>query len=456
VLPQWRHRKEVIPVSVKVTFDVKASIAECVAEGKEDFWAAAFRESRELLTRLIEAGLEAEMETFVGAGWHERNASTRRTLRGGARPRRFTVLGHDLRLRVPRARIAGFRSEFLGHRERRHEEFDRWVIEAYTAGASTRETTAELWNMFGTSVSPTTVSHLLRKLDEERERFQSRRLADEYLYLVLDAMYVHVLLAPAPGLRGTRRGEAVEQLAVLLVRGIKADGTRELIDFRVAEGERELAWEHFLRNLFDRGLEGAVVRSFVHDGSEGLEHAIQSVYGPLPQQRCICHKLANVWDAVTDKENHESIRNDASGIYDAETAREAKERLAAFCRNWRTREPSAVATMRRQFDATLTYFDIPLEHRTWMRTTNPLERYIRELRRRTRPMGTFQGLLSCQRLLFVAVKKLSNDRRNAIPYSLWTSQPAYGTKRRSTSPRPRPHLDALRKEIYLALRKESY
>ena len=432
-------------------FEVKVSIPECASETKNDFWSAAFEQSYDVLKEVIEVGVEAEMTTFVGAEWHERKAAERRTTRAGTRPRRFTVLGRDLDLRVPRARIAGFRSEFLGHRKRRHEEFDRWVIETYVAGASMRETTADFWNMFGTSVSPTTVSKLLRGLDEKREAFQSRRLRDEYAYLVLDAMYVKVLVAPAPRLRGVKRGKAAEKLAVLLVRGIKADGTRELIDFRLAEGERELAWEAFLLELFNRGLEGEAIKCFVHDGSEGLKNAIRSVYGPMPQQRCICHKIANVWSDVADKDAHADIRKDASAIYDADSAEDAKKRLVEFARRWSRRERKAVSTMRRQFDATLTYFDIPLEDWHWMRTTNPIERYIRELRRRTRPMGVFQTIESCQRLLYVTVWKLSNERRNAIPYSLWTSQPRYRTKRRPKSPRPRPDLDALRKELHLGL-----
>jgi transposase-like protein len=441
-------------VSAKQVLEVESSIAECVAEAKNDFWSAALEHSYDELKRMIEAGLEAEMTEFVGAAWHERKPEDRRTTRAGTRPRRFTVLGRDLMLQVPRARIAGFRSRFLGHRKRRHEEFDRWVIETYAAGASMRETTAQFWNMFGTSVSPTTVSKLVSELDEKRQAFQSRPLRDEYAYLVLDAMYVKVLVAPAPLLRGVKRGEGAEKLAVLLVRGIKADGTRELIDFRLAEGERESAWEAFLLNLFERGLEGEATKCFVHDGSEGLEHAIDSVHGPLPQQRCICHKIANVWSDVADKDAHADIRKDASAIYDADTADDAKKRLVEFARRWRRRESKAVATMRRQFDATLTYFDIPVEHRRWMRTTNPLERYIREVRRRTRPMGVFQSIDSCRRLIYVAVWKVSNKRRNAIPYSLWTSQPGYGTKRRAKPPRERPDVEALRKELYLGLRTQ--
>lgn len=433
-------------------FEVEASIAERTAETKNDFWSMAFDQTYDVLKRVIEDGLESEMTAFVGAGWHERKADHRRTTRAGRRPRRFTVLGRDVMLRVPRARIAGFRSRFLEHRKRRHETFDRLVLEAYIAGASMRETTAELWNMFGTSVSPTTVSKLLRQLDAEREAFQSRPLRDEYAYLVLDAMSVKVLVAPAPRLRGVKRGQAAEKLAVLLVRGIKADGRRELIDFRLAEGEREIAWEAFLLNLFERGLEGQATKCFVHDGSEGLEHAIDSVYGPLPQQRCICHKLRNVWDDVADKDAHADIPKDASAVYDADTEQEARKRLAAFRRKWKQREPRAVATMRRQFDATLTYFDIPPEHRHWMRTTNPIERYIRELRRRTRTMGVFQSIESSRRLIYIAVWKLSNERRDGIPYSLWTSQPGYATKHRAKPPRARPDLDALRKELYLGLR----
>jgi putative transposase len=315
-----------------------------------------------------------------------------------------------------------------------------------------RETTAVLHEMFGTSVSPGTVSTLVRRLDAERRAFQSRRLSDDYRFLVFDGMYVRCQVAPSPKLKGASGGRSVEKVAVLLVRGIKADGTRELIDFRVAEGEKEAAWESFLADLFARGLEGKATQAFVHDGSDGLAAAIASVYGPRPHQRCICHKLANVWDAVADKDAHGDLRKDAAAVYDVDTVAEAWDRLAAFEATWGRCEPAAVATLSSDFEATLTFLSVPRAHRRWITTTNPVERYIREVRRRTRPMGTFQSLDSCRRLVYVAVRKLSNERRNAIPYSLWPSQPWYGTRRRRTRRRARPDLLALRKELRLALR----
>jgi putative transposase len=278
-------------VAVKKQVGAEVNIAELAGDAKEEFWDAAMKLVFDMLTDLIRDVVDYELEEFIGAGWHERNAPGRRTTRAGTRKRRFTILGRDVDLRIPRARIAGFRSKFIEHRQRRHEHFDRAVVNAYVAGTSMRETTALFHEMFETSVSPSTVSKLVREVDAEREAFQSRRLDDDYRYVIFDGMFLRCMVRPAPKVKGAKQGETVEKVAVLLARGIKEDGTRELIDFRVATGETELAWEAFLGNLFDRGLEGSVTKLFVHDGSEAIERAIESVYGEVGRQRCICHKI---------------------------------------------------------------------------------------------------------------------------------------------------------------------
>jgi putative transposase len=357
------------------------------------------------------------------------------------------VLGQEVAFRMPRVRQAGFRSAFLGFRKRRGEDVDRAIVQAYVAGASMRETTALLHQMWGTSVSPSTVSTLVKQLDSRCRAFQSRRLADEYLYLVLDAMYVRCQVSASGSLAGVRGGASVRKVAVLLVRGIRLDGSRELVDFRLAPGERESAWEGFLLSLQGRGLRGQKTALFIHDGSEGLENALDSVFGPGGRQRCICHKLGNLWDAVADKDAHRAIRQQAAAIYDVETAEQARQRLARFASRWRDREPQAVAALEADFQQTLLFLALPRDHRRWVTTTNPIERLIRQLRRRLRPMGTFQGFASCRRLIYVAIWKLSDERRNAIPYSLWTSQPWYGLGRRRNR-RRRCRLDRLEKAFW--------
>ena len=422
---------------------VPATVSDWLGHGPERFWEAAHGCMSGWLAKAIGAALEHEMERFVGAGWHERSPEARRTYRSGYRPRRFMVLGQEVTFRMPRVRMAGFRSEFLGLRKRRSDEVDHAVVNAYVAGASMRETTALLHQMWGTSVCPSTVSELVKQLDARRREFQTRRLSNDYLYLALDAMYVRCQVAPSARLRGTRRGGSVRKVAVLLVRGIRLDGSRELVDFRLAPGERESAWQAFLLSLYRRGLTGEKTALFIHDGSDGLENALDSVFGPGGRQRCVCHKLGNLWDAVADKEAHASIRQEAAEIYDVDTAEEARERLGAFAVTWRNREPRAVASLESDFEKTLLFLAVPREHRHWVMTTNPIERLIRELRRRTRPMETFQSLGSCRRLIYVAVWKLSDERRNAIPYSLWKSQPWYGRGRRKRPRRRRANLDRL-------------
>jgi len=187
---------------------VPVSIADWLGGGSKRFWQAMRRCMSEWLVGAIQETLEHEVERFVGAGWHERRPEGRRTYRCGYRPRRFMVLGREVTFRMPRVRQAGFRSEFLGFRQRRSDETDRAIVNAYVAGASMREVTALLHQMWGTSVCPSTVSELVRQLDARRRRFQTRRLSDDYLYLVLDAMYVRCQVAPSPRLRGVRRGVA--------------------------------------------------------------------------------------------------------------------------------------------------------------------------------------------------------------------------------------------------------
>jgi len=434
-------------VSRQQMIGVPVSISDCLSGGAKGFWEATRQHMLAWLTEVIEKALEQEIEAFVGAGWHQRRPGSRRTYRCGYRPRRFMVLGQEVTFRMPRVRQAGFRSAFLGFRQRRGEDVDRAVVNAYVAGASMRETTALLHQMWGASVCPSTVSTLVKQLDRQRQAFQSRRLADDYLYLVLDAMYVRCQVSASAQLAGVRGGKSVQKVAVLLVRGIRLDGSRELVDFRLAPGERESAWEAFLLSLQERGLTGQKTALFIHDGSEGLENALDSVFGPGGRQRCICHKLGNLWDAVADKDACRSIRKEAAAIYDVETADEARQRFANFASSWRDREPQAVATLEADFEQTLLFLAVPREHRRWVTTTNPIERLIRELRRRLRPMGTFQGLASCRRLIYVAIWKLSDQRRNAIPYSLWTSQPGHGLGRRTKRPR-RCRLERLQKAFW--------
>lgn len=421
-------------------------IAE-VKYGEKDFLAMVREECLKAMEHVANDVLEWEVEKYVGAGYHERCPDRRFDRRNGHHKRELLMLGGIIQLWVPRGRKGGFRSRFLEAYARREPAFDHAVIALYTGGLSVRETSAVMHESLDSSVGRSTVARIVQCVDADRETFQNRPLSDDYRYFIFDGMRVHCMIAPPPKVVGAKDGESVEEVTVLLVRGVKTDGTCEIIDFRVAPGESEEAWTAFLVGLFNRGLESEAAELIVHDGSDGLQNAIATVYGTqIATQRCVCHKLGNVEDAVENKQVKCKVREDASAIYQARDPGEARERLAAFCDKWSKDEPGAVKTMQTDFEDTLRFFEVPLEHRRWILTTNLLERAIREIRRRTRSMNTFMGLEHLQRAIYIAIRKTSNERRDAIPFALWAKRPP---RRRSQRKRIHPpaDIDARRKEF---------
>ena len=419
-----------------------------VKDGKKDFFPVVRKECLKAMEHAVNEVLEWEIEKYVGAGYHERCPGRRFDQRSGHYQREILMLGGSIQLWIPRPRRGGLRSRFLQAYESREPAFDDAVIALYTGGLSVRETSAAMYESLDSSVGRSTVARIVQRVDEARKTFQNRPLSDDYRYLIFDGMHVRCMIAPPPKVVGAKDGQSVEEVTVLLVRGIKTDDTCETIDFRVAPGESEAAWTAFLQGLFARGLEGAATELIVHDGSDGLQGAIATVYGTqIASQRCVCHKLGNVEDAIENKQVKYEVREGAADIYQAADPDEARGRLAAFCDKWNRLEPRAVKTMQADFEDTIRFFEVPLEHRRWILTTNLLERAIREIRRRTRPMNTFMGLEHLSRAIWIAIRKTSNERRDAVPFALWAQRPPRPrSKRRRVH--PPANINQRRKEFY--------
>lgn len=421
------------------------AIINDMRSSRKDFFQAVQDRCRLIISRMIKDVLEREVTLWTGAGWHQRCPHERWDSRNGLhKARRIRVFNDSIQVRVPRTR-KGFKSKFVPAYVTRSKEFERTVTTLYRGGLAARETSAAIWSVFGETVSASTVSRITQAIDRDIELFHKRRLLDEFDYLVLDGMWVRSMIAPPPKVAGARDGQSVEKVVVLLASGLRADGSREVIDFRVAPGETEGAWDCFLARLVERGLTGRRVKLIVHDGSTGLHNAIATNFGDaVATQRCICHKLANVEDAVADHSVRPMVRKDASHIYQALDAEEARRRQQAFVRRWQASQAKAVAVLREGFEATLSYYQVPVEHRPWITTSNVLERQIRELRRRTDPMNTFMGLDHLNRAVYLAAMKISPQRRDRIPLALWSTG-----KRPPVRKRRRPvNLGAQRNEFF--------
>jgi transposase-like protein len=233
------------------------------------------------------------------------------------------------------------------------------------------------------------VSEVAKTLDATVAAFHCRPLKDIYPVLMLDG----VVLARKTGAGALRR-------PVLVALGLRADGKKEIIDYRLATAESAAQWEAFLTDLFCRGLTGDGLEMICVDGGAGLLAALPVVYPGIPVQRCWAHKIRNVLDKVR-KADQAAVKADLHAVMNAVNLRDARTAARRFADRWQELYPPAVQCLRRDLDELLTCWRYPtLEERKKVRTTNAIERRFREVRRRTRPMGVFQDRTSMDRILF--------------------------------------------------------
>ena len=376
---------------------MKAMQAEGVEWG-EDYRASARRALAGLLEGRMGQLIDGHLERMAELGQADRrNGCYRRHL--------LTELG-DLELAVPRTRTFSALKVVRAY-ARRAKHVDRMILACFVLGLSTRKVALALLPILGRPVSPATVSAVARQLDAAVAAFHRRPLKDIYRVLVLDGVVLK---------RKTGAGALARPVLVAL--GLRPDGKKEVIDFRLASAESAAQWEQFLGDLVRRGLTGERLEMLCVDGGAGLLAALPTAFPVVPVQRCWAHKIRNVLNKVR-KPDQAAIKASLHRIMNATTLPAAWSAARGFADRWANLYPKAVACLRTDLDDLLTCFRYPsLEQRKTVRTTNAIERRFREVRRRTRPMGTFQDKTSMERILFAVFTHENRNQGLATPFPL--------------------------------------
>ncbi len=317
----------------------------------------------------------------------------------------LTELG-DIELAVPRTRrftpIAVVRAY-----ARRPEQVDRMILSCFVLGLSVRKVSEALLPILGRPISPATVSLVAKQLDAVVAAFHARPLKDRYRVLMLDG----VVLARKTGAGAIRR-------PVLVALGLRPDGKKEVIDFRLAQSESGAEWERFLGDLIRRGLTGDLLEMICVDGGSGLLAALPTAYPRVPVQRCWAHKIRNVLNKVRVADQP-AVKADLHAIMKAKTVPQARSAARRFADRWQVDYPKAVACLRDDLDELLTCWCYKsLAERKRVRTTNAIERRFREVRRRTRPMGVFSDRTSMDRILFAVFNHENQNQGVSTPLLL--------------------------------------
>lgn len=337
--------------------------------------------------------LEKEAESLTQAARYERNES-RQGYRSGHYDRKLTTTSGDVTLHMPRLKGISFETAIIERYRRRESSVEEALIEMYLAGVSVRrveDITEALW---GTKVSPSTISELNKKAYVHIEEWRNRPLRGRYPYVYVDGIY----------LRRNWGGE-YENVSVLVAIAVNEDGYREVLGAAEGMKEDKASWVNFFVWLKERGLDG--VKLVVGDKCLGMLEAVGEVFPNAKYQRCVVHFYRNVF-SVVPKSKVKLVAKMLKAIHSQESKKAAREKAKAVVEELKAMKlKEAAKKIEDSVEETLTYCDFPFEHWTRIRTNNVIERLNREIRRRTRVVGCFPDgnsalMLVCARLRHVA------------------------------------------------------
>jgi len=338
----------------------------------------------------LESSLRDAVRRKIGVACYERSDG-RRGYRNGSYVRTLVTPYGTVQVEVPRLRDGTYEHGLWDANGLLTPEARELILETYLSGPSTRRVGKVLERVLGYEVSAGTVSAICKGLDHLVRQYWSSPLDDTWEYLLLDGVVVK-----------NRSAVGAEKRCILVAMGISRTGRKQILSFKQVESESEVCWSSFLESLFNRGFEGKNLRLISTDGGPGLIAAVESVWPHVPRQRCWAHKLRNVANKVK-KCNEKACLDGAKLIYLAPNRAEAAKRFRAWRQKWIELEPKAVACLEADIEELLEFFGMPEHFQKTVRTTNPIERVFREVRRRTRTISCFTNRRSVDRMLYAVL-----------------------------------------------------
>ena len=362
--------------------DFTTKIIGCLAKGEkmEEMIQELFRSE---LERAINELLKIELAGFLNYARYEHSGLSSENSRNGSYERKLNTIHGELNLVIPRDRNGEFESPVVPKYERHDTRTEDTIVKLFQTGLTNEEISEIIESLYEKKYSRGTISNITETVIANVEAFKARRLETEYAVIYLDATYVPL------------RRDTVAKEAIHIALGVKTDGMKEILGYAITPNESVSAWEAVLNDLQSRGVTRPLL--FVTDGLKGIEEMIHRVFPLGDIQRCLVHVMRNIAWMVRTRDRAE-ILNDFKIVHKQETKESAAEVLVKFADKWKKMYPKVIEML--QGNAyLLTFYDYPVDIRRSIYSTNLIEGFNKQVKRKVKAKIQFPSVESTEKYL---------------------------------------------------------
>lgn len=340
--------------------------------------------------------LESELTAFLGYNPYDRNGWNSGNSRNGSYFRQIKTQFGPIKVQVPRDRSGEFHQQTLPAYGQHTDALESTVIQLYSHGVTTREISELIEKMYGSYYSAGTVSNISKQVASQVESYHQRRLSDKFFCVYLDATYIPL------------RRDTYQREAVYIAVGIKPNGNKEIIDYRIAPVENLEVWSEMIADFKERGLEQ--VELFLSDGFVGIKDMLKQYYPKSKFQRCLIHIMRNISQKVRVTDRAE-ILNAFKQVHKQTNQKEAETVLHAFYEAYGSKYSRMIKDLRKLEEDMLVFYQYPKQIRPSIYSTNMIESINRMIKRKTNPKSEFPSEESLDN--FLGSQVIDYNDRNA-------------------------------------------
>lgn len=340
--------------------------------------------------------LESELTAFLGYNPYDRNGWNSGNSRNGSYFRQIKTQFGPIKVQVPRDRNGEFHQQTLPAYGQHTDALESTVIQLYSHGVTTREISELIEKMYGSYYSAGTVSNISKQVASQVESYHQRRLSDKFFCVYLDATYIPL------------RRDTYQREAVYIAVGIKPNGNKEIIDYRIAPVENLEVWSEMIADFKERGFEQ--VELFLSDGFVGIKDMLKQYYPKSKFQRCLIHIMRNISQKVRVTDRAE-ILNAFKQVHKQTNQKEAETVLHAFYEAYGSKYSRMIKDLRKLEEDMLVFYQYPKQIRPSIYSTNMIESINRMIKRKTNPKSEFPSEESLDN--FLGSQVIDYNDRNA-------------------------------------------